>query len=132
MEADYRCWSYAGKYLGRFLRYGTTSYHHDPENIFEYGTLYGNVTCSQVPKQYSWDEIVEAAQVNAKTISYFSTIYAGSLYPYSYFLDIIDEMRDEDIHKRQLDVNEKLMEDLSGNYFIKESIQKIINHAPKL
>lgn len=48
-------WSYGGKYLGKFLRSGTVSYHHEPELIFEYGTVYGDVICERVPRDYSFE-----------------------------------------------------------------------------
>jgi tRNA G26 N,N-dimethylase Trm1 len=123
MEADGRCWSYEKKYLGRFVRYGTP-YHHDTEMIFEYGTVYGNVTCLEVPKKYSWDEIKEAAKVNAKTIAYFTPIYAGVLYSRGDYLEIIEEMRDEQRHKQQLDINQQGMDDLDDSF--KPIIQQII------
>ena len=123
MQADDRCWMYEKKYLGRFVRYGTP-YHHDTEMIFEYGTVYGNVTCIQVPKKYSWDEIMAAAKVNAKTIAYFTPIYAGLLYSRSDCLEIIEEMRDEQRHKQQLDTNQQAMDDLDDSF--KPIIQQII------
>jgi len=123
MQADERCWRHEKKYLGRFVRYGA-SYHHETEMIFEYGTVYGNVTCIQVPKKYSWNEILAEAKVNAKTIAYFTPIYAGLLYSRSDYLEIIEEMRDEQRHKQQLDRNEELMDDLDDSF--KPIIQEII------
>jgi hypothetical protein len=125
MQADNRCWKYEKKYLGKFVRYGTP-YHHDTEMIFEYGTVYGNVTCIEVPKKYSWDEILAEAKVNAKTIAYFTPIYAGLLYSRSDCLEIINEMRDEQRHKEQLDRNEELMDDLDDSFkpVIKEIIRR--------
>ena len=129
MEADNRCWKYEKKYLGKFVRYGTASYHHEPEQIFEYGTVYGNVKCIEVPKKYSWNEILAEANVNAKTIAYFTPIYAGLLFSRSDCLEIIDEMRDEQRHKEQLDKNKQDTDDLDDSF--KAVIQNII-HPPKL
>ena len=127
-EPDEHYWSYDGKYLGRFIRSGTASYHHESERIFEYGTVYGDVTCVQVPKKYSWEDIVEAAeafQVNAKTLAYFTPIYAGLLHSHSDFLEILDEMRDEQKHKKQLEANQQAMEDLDESF--KPLINMIVN-----
>jgi len=99
-------WSYDGKYLGRFLRSGTASYHHEPELIFEYGTVYGDTKCVKVPKQYSWNEIIESAKVNVTTIAYFAPIYANNLYSYDVFLEIIEKMRD-DQRGTQLQINQQ-------------------------
>lgn len=120
MEADDRCWRYEKKYLGKFVRY-VKSYHHETEMIFEYGTVYGDTKCVEVPKKYSWNEILAEAKVNAKTIAYFTPIYAGLLYSHSDFLEIVQEMRDEQAHKEQLDRNEELMDDLD------ESFEPVIN-----
>jgi hypothetical protein len=98
------------------MRYGTPSYHHETEMIFEYGTVYGDTNFVKVPKKYSWNEILEEAKVNAKTIAYFTPIYAGLLYSHSDFLEIIEEMRDEQRHKEQLDRNEELMDDLDDSF----------------
>jgi len=127
MEADERYWLHSGKYLGKFVRHGTLSYHHEAELIFEYGTVHGNVICIEVPKQYSWDEIVVASKVNEKTLAYFTPIYAGQLYSHNDFLEIIDEMREEQQHKHQLDVNQQQMDDLDDN--LKDVIQNILNKS---
>ena len=124
-----KCWSYNGKYLGKFVRYGTASYHHEPEQIFEYGTVYGNVKCIEVPKKYSWDEIVAEANVSTNTISYFIPIYAGLLYSHTDFLEIVEEMRDEQRHKQQLEINQQAVDNLDDSF--KPIIQNII-HPPKL
>ena len=125
-EPEEHYWSYSGKYLGRFIRSGTASYHHESERIFEYGTVYGDVNCTQVPKKYSWEEIVKAAQVNAKTIAYFTPIYAGLLYSHTDFLEIIEEMRDEQKHKQQLAINQQNMDDLDDSFkpIIEEILRK--------
>lgn len=127
MEADDRYWKYEKKYLGRFVRYGTSSYHHETEMIFEYGTVYGNVKCIEVPKKYSWEEVVASAKVNAKTIAYFTPIYAGLLYSHCDFLEIIEEMRDEQRHKEQLDKNDQAIDDLDDNF--KPVIQEILRRS---
>lgn len=123
-EPDEHYWSYGGKYLGRFVRSGIASYHHESERIFEYGTVYGDVTCVQVSKKYSWEEILTVAKVNAKTIAYFTPIYAGLLHSHSDFLEIIEEMRDEQRHKEQLEANQQAMEDLDDSF--KPVIQEIL------
>lgn len=123
-ELEEHYWSYGGKYLGRFVRSGTASYHHESERIFEYGTIYGDVTCTQVAKKYSWEHIVKGAQVNAKTIAYFTPIYAGLLHSHSDFLEIIEEMRDEQRHKEQLMMNKQSMDDLDDAF--KPVIQEIL------
>jgi hypothetical protein len=123
-ELEEHYWSYGGKYLGRFIRSGTASYHHESERIFEYGTIYGDVTCTRVPKKYSWEQIIKAAQVNAKTIAYFTPIYTGLLHSHSDFLEIIEEMRDEQRHKEQLDTNQQHMANLDDSF--KPVIQEIL------
>ena len=125
-EPDEHYWSYGGKYLGRFIRSGTASYHHESERIFEYGTVYGDIRCVQVPKKYSWEEILAEAKVNAKTIAYFTPIYAGLLYSRNDFLEIIEEMRDEQKHKQQLAVNQQNMDDLDDSFkpIIEEILRK--------
>ena len=124
MEADNRCWRHEKKYLGRFLRY-VKSYHHETEMIFEYGTVYGDTKCVEVPKKYSWEEILAEAKINAKTIAYFTPIYAGLLYSRNDCLEIIEEMRNEQAHKQQLDINDELIGDLDESF--KPVINMIVN-----